>query len=147
MSELNRREVVSSLLALAALTAAKAEAQEGGAGMAPPKSGVYRFGALPEKKNAAGVSTRAVLKGTLPTGELLEVHETMLPAGQMPHPPHEHTHSEVIVIVEGQLQFVNEGVNESAGPGDVIYVASNRLHGMKNIGSTPARYVVVAVGK
>ena len=88
--------------------------------------------------------------GMLPTGELVEVHETMLPPGQMPHPPHRHPNSEFILIREGKVQHLNEGVladERPAVPGDIIFNGSNKLHGLKNVGTTDALYFVVSVSK
>jgi mannose-6-phosphate isomerase-like protein (cupin superfamily) len=33
------------------------------------------------------------------------------------------------------------------GPGSVVFVASNEEHGIRNAGSTPAQYFVIALGK
>ena len=152
MDGMNRREVLAGLAGLAALGATMAEAQAGG-GEDLSRSRVFRFSEMVEKPSANGGWSRAVTKGTLPTGEFVEVHETMLPPGQMPHPPHRHPNSEFILIREGKLQHLGEDVAED-GPGarplvagDVIFNGSNRLHGLKNIGSTNALYFVVSVSK
>jgi quercetin dioxygenase-like cupin family protein len=143
MSELNRRDFGMMAAAFAAL-AGVAEAQ-GDAAMGV--STVFRFSELPVKKSANGGESRAVMHGTLPTGEFVEVHETMLPAGQMPHAPHKHSHSEFILIREGSVEHWNNGKTEPpAGPGDIIFNAHMVPHGLKNVGTTPAKYFVVAVG-
>ncbi|QMV17793.1 cupin domain-containing protein [Granulicella sp. 5B5] len=148
MDGMNRREVLGALSALAALGAIGAEAQTaGGADLA--KSHVFRFSEMVEKPSSNGGWSRAVTKGTLPTGEFVEVHETMLPPGKMPHPPHRHPNSEFILIREGKLQHLGEDVTDTRPivPGDIIFNASNRLHGLKNIGETNAQYFVVSVSK
>ncbi len=143
MADLNRRDFGMMAAAFAAL-AGVAEAQ-GDAGMGT--STVFRFSELPVKKSANGGESRAVMHGTLPTGEFVEVHETMLPPGQMPHAPHRHSHSEFILIREGSVEHWNNGkVEAPAGPGDIIFNAHGVGHGLKNVGTTPAKYFVVAVG-
>jgi quercetin dioxygenase-like cupin family protein len=108
-------------------------------------SNTYPFEKLaPHKSNAAEI--RSVLKGKLGTGESLEVHETTLPPGGMPHPPHHHPHSEMWLIREGTVELTIEGKSSQIGPGSVGFVKSNEVHGIKNVGTTPATYFVVAVG-
>lgn len=145
MSELNRRDFASALAALAAFGPVLANAQTP-TDARLSKSMVFHYDQLPVKPSANGGSSRAVLQGYLPTGEFVEVHETTLPAGQMPHPPHHHPHSEFILIREGQIEYVSDGPPQTLGPGGIIFNASNLRHGMKNTGSTTASYFVVAVG-
>ena len=156
--EINRRDACVAMAAFASLGSLMAKAQEvetssraqAGASSSGPSedlaiSRVFRFDEMPVKPSSNGGWARAVLHGTLPTGEYVEVHETMLPAGQMPHPPHKHRNTEFVLIRQGKLEFLNEGKPEPVGVGDVVYTASNRMHGMKNVGDTPALYFVVSV--
>jgi mannose-6-phosphate isomerase-like protein (cupin superfamily) len=112
-------------------------------------SATYPFGELP-MKIANGAEIRPVLKGKLATAESpaesLEVHETTLPPGTMPHAPHHHVHSEMWLIREGTVQLTINGTSHVMGPGSVGFVHSNDEHGIKNVGTTPATYFVVAMG-
>lgn len=109
-----------------------------------PSAG-YPFERLP-LRTPNGAQIRDVLKGKLATGESLEVHETTLPPGGMPHPAHHHVHSEMWLIREGTVELTINGTSHRFGPGSVGFAHSNDEHGIKNVGTTPATYFVVAVG-
>ncbi len=88
-------------------------------------------------------------RGLCRRANILEVHETMLPAGEMPHPPHKHPNTELLFIQTGDLEYLDGDAQTPAkvGPGGVVFSASNIQHGLKNVGTTPATYIVVSVGK
>lgn len=149
MENLNRRDVLFALSALATMSGVMAEGQ---AVPAKPgedvlsKSMVWTFDSLPVHPSANGES-RPVVQGVLATGEAVEMHETTLLPGHMPHPPHKHRHSEFMMIREGTVEFDNEGTKERVGPGGVIFAASERMHGLLNVGNIPAKYFVIAIGR
>lgn|SRR5690348_5682954 len=138
-----RRELCSVLPAvlIPAFLSAEASAQDERA-MA---SAMFPFDKLPVK-SVNGVESRHVLKGKLATGEAVEVHETMLPPGGAPHPPHHHAHSEMWLIREGTVEINVNGKSYQLGPGGVGFVRSNEEHGIRNVGATTANYFVVAIG-
>jgi mannose-6-phosphate isomerase-like protein (cupin superfamily) len=141
--EISRRDLYALFPAVALLTALplQSEAME-----TLSNSQVFPFGKLPVHRSADGAESRPVLQGKLPTGEMLEVHETSLPPGAMPHPPHHHLHSEMWLVREGTVEITVNGHGQSVGPGGVGFAASNQEHGIKNVGTTTAQYFVVAVG-
>jgi mannose-6-phosphate isomerase-like protein (cupin superfamily) len=162
MENMNRRELFAALSAFAAvgtvaLSAGTSLAEGQGSDQSMPGtakadpvlsgSKTFAFDALPVTNLPNGGTMRRVISGVLATGEFIEVHETMLPAGQMPHPPHRHRNSELLFIREGKLEFLNDGKPEAVGPGDVVFAASNVMHGLKNTGTTPANYFVIAISR
>lgn len=98
------------------------------------------------RKLPNGGQSRDVLRGTLPTGEVVAVHESEQPAAATPNPPHTIQHSEIIVVIEGTMAFEHDGRSDKAGPGGVIFVAPGTLHTVKNVGDGAARYCVIQVG-
>lgn len=108
-------------------------------------SGAYWFDRLPVHEDN-GVQLRRILKGKLATGEALEAHETTLPVGGAPHPPHHHVHSEMFLIREGTVDLTINGKSSRLEPGSLGFVHSNEEHGVKNAGTTPATYFIVAIG-
>ncbi len=119
-------------------------------GMAAQKgvltSEVYPYEKLPVKEGN-GHQTRAILSGELHNGCYIEVHQTRLPPGAMPHPPHHHLHEEMFLIREGMLEATIKGQITHLGPGSVAFVGSNDEHGVRNTGTSPAEYFVIAFGK
>jgi quercetin dioxygenase-like cupin family protein len=152
MKNLNRRDLCVALSAFAAMGGVAVEAQVAGT-QAPSgekvlsHSETFPFDKLPVKHSANGGASRAVVQGVLATGEAVEMHETTLPPGQMPHPRHKHRHSEFMMVREGELEFDNDGKPERVGPGGVIFAASEVMHGLKNVGDVNANYFVIAIGK
>jgi len=110
-------------------------------------SSAFPFSDLPVRANQNGSGEmRNVVKGSVPTGEQVEVHETTLRPGATPHAPHRHKHSEFWLIREGTVEITINGKGHQLGAGSVAFAASNDEHGIKNIGNMPANYFVVAIG-
>jgi mannose-6-phosphate isomerase-like protein (cupin superfamily) len=129
-------------LLVTALAASPAAAEPNAA--LPSKAYVYEE--LPVHKNGANES-RPILSGELHNGSFLEVHQTRLAPGGMPHPPHHHVHEEVFMVRNGDLEVTIRGQATRLGPGSVAFVASNDEHGVRNPGTTPTEYFVAALGK
>jgi quercetin dioxygenase-like cupin family protein len=153
MADIDLRDLfgIFSTLAALALTGGEAGAQTAPQGRLTTaelsKSRVVRFKDLPLIKLDNGGEQRRVMSGTLPTGEFIEIHETVLPAGKTPHAPHHHPNSEWLFIQSGTLEYDNDGTAIPVAPGDIIFSASNVTHGLKNVGTTEGRYIVFSVSK
>jgi quercetin dioxygenase-like cupin family protein len=103
------------------------------------------FDELPVKQNGQNQS-RFILNGITHAGCPLEAHETTLAPGSQPHPPHHHEHEELILLEKGSVTVTIEGKSTVLGPGSAAFFRSNEEHGMRNTGSEPALYFVVAIG-
>ena len=86
---------------------------------------------------------RQILRAPTATLDELEVHATTLNPGQSSHPPHQHPNEELVILASGKLEAMSNGKTMVLGPGSVIFNASNQLHGVKNVGDTPATYHVI----
>lgn len=151
---MDRRNLMSLLPAAVAGSALISGLSEASAAQSAPESApqsgalpsaVFSFESLPVR-SSAGAVTRPILKGKLATGESIEAHETTLPPGGAPHPPHHHEHTEMWLVREGMVEITIEGKAHRMGPGDLGFVKSNEEHGITNPNDKPATYFVVAVG-
>jgi quercetin dioxygenase-like cupin family protein len=112
---------------------------------APIASFAKPFDTLPVHHNGANLS-RSILEGTTHSNDHMEVHETTLAPGSSPHPPHKHPHEELFLMMNGTLAVTIAGKTTEIGPGSAAFVHSDELHGVRNPGTTPAQYFVVAIG-
>ena len=139
---LTRREICSLIPALVvAGTAAPVSAAQDD----PLPSATFAFESLPVQ-DLEHAQVRKIMKGRLATGEHIEVHETTLSPNGYPHTPHHHLHSEMWLIREGTVELTINGIGHRVGPGGLGFVHSNEEHGIKNVGTGPATYYVVAIG-
>jgi quercetin dioxygenase-like cupin family protein len=143
MKTMNRRDLCTALASLSLVKSLEAQSP---AEARLTQSVGYQYDKLPVTHQAGGAEMRSILHGVVATGEMVDIHETTLPPGQMPHPPHKHVHTEFMLVREGTLEFYNDGRTETIGSGGLIYAASGVMHGWKNIGRTPATYFVFALG-
>src|SRR5271168_3874675 len=103
---------------------------------------VYDWNSLAPHKTEVG-EVRSIVKGPTATLEELEMHVTTLDPGKISHPPHRHPNEELIIIRQGTVETLSNGVWKRVGPGSVIFNASNQLHGLRNVGADPAIYHVI----
>ncbi len=133
-----RRSLCVSLPMLAATAAFASDAK-------PLSSFVEPYDKLPVKRSG-GNASRAILDGMTHSGDHLEVHETTLAPGNSPHPPHQHEHEELFLMMKGSLAVTIAGKTTVIGPGAAAFVHSGELHGARNPGTEDAQYFVVATG-
>jgi XRE family transcriptional regulator, regulator of sulfur utilization len=134
------RDVVVAVVAAGATLGLVAYAQEKPAAIL--KSTVFDWNSWPVRNTDVGQSRQVVRQPTLTLDEL-EMHVTTLNAGDNSHDPHRHVNEELVIIREGELETLSRGVWKKAGPGDVIFNASDQLHGVRNIGKVPVTYHVI----
>jgi mannose-6-phosphate isomerase-like protein (cupin superfamily) len=138
----NRRELCALLPSILPLAALQALAQDKSL-----PSGAFSFDKMPLHIANNNAQIRMVMRGKLATGEGIEVHETTLPPGGAPTATtHHHVHSEMWLMREGAIELTVNDKKYRLEPGSVGFVRSNEEHGIRNVGSIPAVYFLVAVG-
>jgi mannose-6-phosphate isomerase-like protein (cupin superfamily) len=59
------------------------------------------------------------------------------------HPPHRHLEDEFFFVLEGRAEFYLDGKTKVAGPYTSFYCPSNVEHGIRNVGDTILKYLVI----
>ncbi len=74
----------------------------------------------------------------------LVVLAVTLKPGEAPHPPHQHTEEELMIVVMGSGVWQLDGKEMLAETGDVVYAAPWTMHGLRNnSGEAPLMYYMV----
>ena len=64
-------------------------------------------------------------------------------AGSATHAPHTHGEDEFFFVLEGKAEFVMNGDSACVGPMTSLYCPPGSFHGIRNIGSTDLKYLVI----
>lgn len=105
----------------------------------------YNFDELPVR-HSGNLTYRNIFSGGIYEGCQISLHESELAPHSQPHPPHHHRHEEMVLVVEGALDFTINGRTTRADAGSVMFAGSNDTHGIFNAGDAPAKYFVFALG-
>ena len=135
---IQRRDIVVALTAvLLTLSVVAATGQT-----SVMQSTVFDWNSIAVKQTDVG-SVRQFFRTPTITLDELECHVTSLNPGLSSHAPHKHANEELIIIREGNVEVLSNGEWKKAGPGSVVFNASNQMHALKNVGTTPAVYHVI----
>jgi mannose-6-phosphate isomerase-like protein (cupin superfamily) len=123
------------------LSASLSQAQEG----KNVPSNVYLFDDL-KVRHTNTVDYRAIVDGKTIDGCKFSVHESALSLGNEPHPPHHHNGEEMFLMIDGTLEVTINGKSSRITKGGVAFIGSGDQHGIRNVGTTPAKYFVIELG-
>lgn len=108
----------------------------------PMRSATFVFDKIPVETTASG-EKRNFFRAQTATLDQLSCHVTTVNPGQAAHDPHSHPEEEIIIVKEGTLESMQNGKVTQVGPGSIVFEGSDELHGIRNIGETPATYYVI----
>jgi XRE family transcriptional regulator, regulator of sulfur utilization len=139
---MTRRDVAIAVVTVACTLGLSGWARSQGAQAEVMGSNAWDFASLKATPNDHG-EVRKVFQQPTATLDELECHITTLKPGESPHAPHKHPDEEVLVLKEGTIEAIQDGKTIKVGPGSVVFQAANHLHSVRNVGTTPATYVVI----
>jgi XRE family transcriptional regulator, regulator of sulfur utilization len=137
---LTRRDLVVAVLGASTALAAVAWAQS--PERAPMRSSSFSWDDMRAAATPTG-QKRNVFSERTATLDQLSAHVTTVNPGERAHDPHRHWEEELMIVKEGTVESMQNGETTRLGPGSIIFEASNELHGIRNVGDTPAAYYVI----
>jgi quercetin dioxygenase-like cupin family protein len=75
--------------------------------------------------------------------EKLMMHISVIQPGKAAHEPHAHGGEEIIFILEGTAEIRMGEETQRAGAETAVYCPPGVLHGIRNAGDTPIRYMII----
>ncbi len=137
---ITRRDLVVGIVSITLALGAVAFAQSGSRPLM--RSSVFQWAAMKVSPTKAG-ERRAVFDSQTKTLERFTCHITTLDPGAIPHEGHKHPEEEMMIVREGTVEVVQNGVTNVVEAGGIIFCASNEMHGLRNAGTNRATYFVL----
>ncbi len=75
----------------------------------------------------------------------LESHVTRLHAKCASHEPHRHVDEEMVIVKSGLIEVEVDGIVHTLSTGDLIVIASNDFHCIRNTSTEVAEYYVIRI--
>ena len=108
------------------------------------RSCVIDWEKLEPRRTEAGLRRDLIDSPTL-TFAHLEVHATTANPGARADKPHRLPQSMLVIVKSGIVKATVDGVAHSAGPGSIVFMASNASQSLRNPGPGPSTYFVFSV--
>lgn len=74
--------------------------------------------------------------------EKFEMHSTVLNLKGPSHTPHAHVEGEIFLVVSGNTEMTIDGKVYKGSAGDLFFIKSQLMHGMRNATDNPCKYFV-----
>lgn len=103
---------------------------------------IYDWDKIEFKKTAKG-GVRAIMRSPTQTLIELEMHVTTLNVGEKSHDQHMHPDEEILIVRYGKVEELIKGKPFLLGPGSLIFLSSDDLHGIRNAGNGPCEYYAI----
>jgi quercetin dioxygenase-like cupin family protein len=136
---ITRRDLVVASASIFITVGAVALAQSGSKPIM--HSRIFDWNEMKAEQTKTG-ERRSVFDAPTATLDQFECHITTLNPGESPHAPHRHPEEELMIVKEGTLETMQNGVTNRIEAGGIIFQASNEFHGARNIGTNRATYFV-----
>jgi (S)-ureidoglycine aminohydrolase len=72
-----------------------------------------------------------------------DIHVTTLNPNNKSHDPHTHKNEEIILMLQGNAEMQIGTDHQKANSGDVVFLGSNVLHNLSNVGTVPCVYYAI----
>jgi quercetin dioxygenase-like cupin family protein len=73
----------------------------------------------------------------------LAMHVSVIQPGEAAHDPHAHEGEEIMFVLDGTAEVTMEGETQRVGANTAVFCPPNVLHGIRNAGDTPIRYLII----
>ena len=87
-----------------------------------------------------GRGTRKYFERPTAMCERYEMHTTTLNKKGPSHAPHQHIETEIMLVIDGEVEMIIDGKPYQGGKGDLFIVESEKMHGISNLGDKPCTY-------